>query len=309
MKLFFHPGTNMAQAMAETVAYVNRSRSFMPPNTVPPFIMRFDAGSVPVGYLVFSSETRSIGEIQDYALFRVRPMFASLPGVSAPPPVGGNQRTIVVSVDPERLRAYATIRAPQTDPQALYVVSRRWVDRGAYLQPGTGSQRDALLSLVRVDRVLVVCDVPELDAVHVEPGDRVLFQASALPGRTFEGRVSRHAAALDPHTRTLRVEIDFDNPDGKPLYTGMYGTVTLVLDEARDIWVVPAASVHRDNDAAFVWVLAGDRVEQQPVKIGHTHAGLTEVLSGLTPRAQVVARAAGKLHPGQVVSASAAKGS
>src|SRR5262245_46668580 len=53
MKLYFHPGTNMAGAMAETVAYVNRSRSFMPPNTVPPFIMRFDAGSVPVGYLVF----------------------------------------------------------------------------------------------------------------------------------------------------------------------------------------------------------------------------------------------------------------
>src|SRR5438876_3195115 len=106
MKLFFHPGTNMAGAMAETVSYVNRARSFMPPNTVPPFIMRFDAGSVPVGYLVFKSQTKSIGEIQDKALFVVRPMFASLPGVSAPPPFGGNQRTIVVRADPERLRAY-----------------------------------------------------------------------------------------------------------------------------------------------------------------------------------------------------------
>src|SRR5438552_14137674 len=77
MKLFFHPGTNMAGAMAETVSYVNRARSFMPPNTVPPFIMRFDAGSVPVGYLVFESKTKSIGEIQDKALFNVRPMFAS----------------------------------------------------------------------------------------------------------------------------------------------------------------------------------------------------------------------------------------
>src|SRR5436190_9958625 len=88
MKLHFHPGTNMAQAMAETVNYVNRSRSFMPPNTVPPFIMLFDAGSVPVGYLVFSSQTRTIGEIQNLALFNVRPMFASLPGGSAPPPFG-----------------------------------------------------------------------------------------------------------------------------------------------------------------------------------------------------------------------------
>jgi multidrug efflux pump subunit AcrB len=106
MKLFFHPGTNMANAMAETVNYVNRSRSFMPRGTVPPFIMRFDAGSVPVGYLVFQSDSRSIGEIQDAALFRVRPMFASLAGVSAPPPFGGNQRTIVIRTDPERLKAY-----------------------------------------------------------------------------------------------------------------------------------------------------------------------------------------------------------
>ena len=80
MKLFFHPGTNMAQAMAETIGYVTRSRAFMPPGTVSPFVTRFDAGSVPVGYLVLSSETKSIGEIQDQALFKVRPMFASLPG-------------------------------------------------------------------------------------------------------------------------------------------------------------------------------------------------------------------------------------
>ncbi len=84
MKLYFHPDTNMAQALAETIGYVNRSRAFMPPGTVPPFVMRFDTGSVPVGYLVLSSKTRSIGEIQDQALFKVRPMFASLPGVSAP---------------------------------------------------------------------------------------------------------------------------------------------------------------------------------------------------------------------------------
>src|ERR671927_234420 len=106
MKLFFHPGTNMAQAMAETIGYVNRSRAFMPPGTVSPFVMRFDAGSVPVGYLVLRSASKTIGEIQDQALFKVRPMFASLPGVSAPPPFGGNARTIVVRVDPDRLRAY-----------------------------------------------------------------------------------------------------------------------------------------------------------------------------------------------------------
>src|ERR687890_2871127 len=106
MKLVFHPGTDMDQAMAQVVGYVNRSRAFMPPGAVPPFITRFDAGSVPVGQLVFSSPTLSAGEMQDFALNRVRPLFATLPGVSAPPPFGGNQRTIVVTLDPDRLQQY-----------------------------------------------------------------------------------------------------------------------------------------------------------------------------------------------------------
>jgi len=106
MKLVFHEGTNMSQAMSETVGYVNRARSFMPPGTVPPFITRFDAGSVAVGLLVFSSPTRTQGEMQDFAINRVRPLFATLPGVSAPPPFGGNQRTIVVMLDPDKLQQY-----------------------------------------------------------------------------------------------------------------------------------------------------------------------------------------------------------
>src|SRR6266702_8986213 len=106
IKLQFYPGTDMSQAMAETVAYVNRARAFMPPGTVPPFIMRFDAGSVPVGNLVFSSQTRSVAEMQDAALNLVRPLFATLPGVSAPPPFVGSARSIVINVKPDRLRSY-----------------------------------------------------------------------------------------------------------------------------------------------------------------------------------------------------------
>lgn len=106
IKIEFNEGTDMSQAMAEVVGYVNRSRAFMPPGTVPPFVTRFDAGSVPVGQLVFSSDTRSLSEISDLALFRVRPMFSTLPGVSAPPPFGGNQKTVLVTVDPEKLRGH-----------------------------------------------------------------------------------------------------------------------------------------------------------------------------------------------------------
>jgi len=117
IKLQFHPGTDMSQAMAETVQYVNRARAFMPPGTVPPFVMRFDAGSVPVGYLAFASRTKSVGQIQDLALNTVRPLFATLPGVSAPPPFGGSARAIVVSLDPAKLQAYGI--APQDVVSAI----------------------------------------------------------------------------------------------------------------------------------------------------------------------------------------------
>ncbi|HRI48770.1 MAG TPA: efflux RND transporter permease subunit [Pseudomonadota bacterium] len=106
LKLYFHPGTDIAQALAQVTAMAFRSTSFMPPGTLPPFIVRFDAGSIPVGQLVFSSESRSEQEIQDLALYRVRPLLATLPGVSSPPPSGGKVRTIVVYADPERMRAY-----------------------------------------------------------------------------------------------------------------------------------------------------------------------------------------------------------
>jgi multidrug efflux pump subunit AcrB len=106
MKLQFHPGTDMANAMAQVIGYVNRSRAFMPAGAVPPFVTRFDAGSYPVGQLVFNGPNRTPGELQDFALNRVRPLFATLPGVSAPPPFGGNQRTILVRLDPDKLRQY-----------------------------------------------------------------------------------------------------------------------------------------------------------------------------------------------------------
>ena len=106
MKLVFHQGTDMASAMGETIGYVNRARAFMPPGTVPPFVTRFDAGSIAVGQLVFSSDNYTQGELQNMALNQVRPLFATLEGVSAPPPFGGNQRSIVVTLNPDKLRQY-----------------------------------------------------------------------------------------------------------------------------------------------------------------------------------------------------------
>jgi CzcA family heavy metal efflux pump len=106
LKLYFHPGTDIAQSMAQVTAMTFRATAFMPPGTLPAFIVRYDAGSIPAGQLVFSSDHRSDAEIQDLALYRVRPILATIPGVSAPPPSGGKIRTIVVYADPDRMRSY-----------------------------------------------------------------------------------------------------------------------------------------------------------------------------------------------------------
>jgi multidrug efflux pump subunit AcrB len=158
MKLYFHPGTNMAQAMAETVSYVNRARSFMPLGTVPPFVMRFDAGSVPVGYLVFESE-RPIGEIQTVALFSVRPIFATLPGVSAPPPFGGNQRTIVLRADPARLKAY------RLSPDEVVAA----IAKGNVITPAGNVAINGKAPMVPVNTV-VGANIKELERIPVRLG-------------------------------------------------------------------------------------------------------------------------------------------
>ncbi|MEQ9440514.1 MAG: efflux RND transporter permease subunit [Cyclobacteriaceae bacterium] len=106
IKLKFYPGTDMGEATAEVANNIARSKAYMPEGTVPPQVLRFDASSVPVGQLVFESASRTLNEIQDFASSRVRPMFSKIEGVSSPPPLGGNQRSIIIKVDPQQLRSY-----------------------------------------------------------------------------------------------------------------------------------------------------------------------------------------------------------
>ncbi|WDF56639.1 efflux RND transporter permease subunit [Mucilaginibacter sp. KACC 22063] len=106
IKLTFYEGTNMAQAAAEVTAYTNRAQAIFPPGTQPPFILRFDASTLPVGQLVLSSPKRTNNELLDMANIYVRSSFTSVPGLVAPAPFGGNTRTVVVKVDPSLLRSH-----------------------------------------------------------------------------------------------------------------------------------------------------------------------------------------------------------
>ncbi len=106
LKLAFYESTNMAEASAQVALQVNRAMSFFPPGALPPQVVRFDASSLPVGELVFSSPDKSLKDIYDLAATSIRPMFATVSGLSAPPPFGSNARSVVVNVDPDKLRSF-----------------------------------------------------------------------------------------------------------------------------------------------------------------------------------------------------------
>ncbi|KAG5716928.1 hypothetical protein E4T56_gene8672, partial [Termitomyces sp. T112] len=144
--------------MSETISYVNRARAFMPPGTVPPFAMRFDAGSVPVGNLVFSSAARPVGQMQDLALNTIRPMFATLPGVSAPPPFGGAPRTIVLNTDPAKLASYNL-----SLDDVVNAVARSQV-----VSPSGNIALDGKYPIVPTNAM--VTDAKELESVPLHPG-------------------------------------------------------------------------------------------------------------------------------------------
>jgi multidrug efflux pump subunit AcrB len=117
IKLSFYQGTDMAEAAAEVAIQVNRCMAFFPPGSLPPEVVRFDASSLPVGELVFSSKTRSLNDVFDMAAVLVRPLFGKVPGLSAPPPFGSNARSVIIKVDPQKLREYNL--SPEAVVQAL----------------------------------------------------------------------------------------------------------------------------------------------------------------------------------------------
>src|SRR5215510_3156589 len=223
VKLFFHPGTDMSQALAQTVSYVDRARAFMPPGTVAPFVVRFDAGTVPVGQLVFSSDTRSVGEIQDLALNRVRPTFATLPGVSAPPPFGASQRTIVVRVDPQKLRTYNISIDELVDA----------VSSANTISPSGNAVIGNMLPMVPVNSI--VRNIKELETVPIHPG-------------RYPAVFVRDIATIEDST---------DIPTGFALVNGRR-TVYIPVTKRADASTLEVVRLVKENLATFQKVLPDD---------------------------------------------------
>lgn len=198
----------------------------------------------------------------------------------------------------DAMMEYATIRAPFDG-----TVTERFVDPGALVQAATSNNDvSPVVTVQRLDKTRVVVAVPEREVAAIERGRPATLVVNGLPAQRFNGEVSRSAGALDPATRTMRVEVDVPNPQGA-LKAGMYGSLTLDLDERAEALTVPATAIVTEKDRRFVFVVRDRTAHKLPVTTGADDAIRVEVTGGLDAGDAVVVSGAGSLADGTVVHA------
>jgi len=171
---------------------------------------------------------------------------------------------------------YSVIRAPFSG-----IVTERFVDPGALIQTAANTrQATPLVTVMNMTRVRVYAHVPEGEVTHVKKGTPAVLVVDALEGRRFDGPVTRITSALDPATRTMKVEIDIPNQDGALLH-GMYGMVTLSLGDRLGAMTLPGASLMSDGGQSFVLSVENDVIVKRPVTTGMDDGEVVEILSGL----------------------------
>jgi membrane fusion protein (multidrug efflux system) len=198
----------------------------------------------------------------------------------------------------ERALRDASVRAPFAG-----YVSRRQVSRGEYVQVG-----QPLFELVALDPVEAEFHVAERDSARVARGQEVALTVEPHPGETFRGRVTLIAPTIDPKTRTLRVEADVANPDGR-LRPGLFARVDLGVARRQGVVMVPEEAVLQRADGEIVFRTAqGNRVKRVVVKTGTHREGMVEVAQGLSPGDVIVTRGQAGLIDGALVSPRNADG-
>lgn len=189
------------------------------------------------------------------------------------------------------------------------IVTMRYVDPGAFVPAATGSSNPtaaAIVTIMDYSTIRAQVAVPEIEAARVQIGQPVMLTTDSLPGRTFQGKVSRHTGALDEPTRSLLVEVDFPNPD-RVLRPGMYAILRIGVEKHTGTLLVPAAALVREKAAGFLFTLNDGKAVRVPVKYGFNDGTNVEILEGIEPNARVLIPGKVTLVNGQAVTAVEAK--
>lgn len=167
-------------------------------------------------------------------------------------------------------------------------ITKRMLDPGAYVTASTGNQSSILFTLMDIDHLKTIVNVPERSVPYLKNVKDVVVTADALPNQKFNGRISKVSQSVDLSTRTMAVEIDIDNP-AKTLKPGMFATVQFILEKKSNASILPNQVVLNDEKGDFVYLLNPDTtVSKKYVKIGIRMDSTFEVLSGLSNDDRIV---------------------
>lgn len=199
----------------------------------------------------------------------------------------------------QELEGYLRVTAPFAG-----IVTERNVHPGALVGPGSGDTTP-MLRVVDQRRLRLVAPIPEAYTASLTRGLSVAFTVSAFPGATFTGTVARIARAVDVTTRTMAVELDVDNADGR-LAPGTFCQIRWPLRRTAPSLFVPTASVASTTDRTFVVRIRDGETEWVDVTTGLTAGTLVEVFGDLRPGDEVAGRGTDELRPGTAVTRRAA---
>jgi RND family efflux transporter MFP subunit len=186
------------------------------------------------------------------------------------------------------------------------VVTERNVHPGALVGPSSGTQSAPLLRIVETNRLRVVVPVPEAYTSDLHSGSEIQFTVAAYPGQTFAGRVARIAQAIDVQSRTMAIELDVANRDGR-LAPGTFCQVQWPVHRSSPSMFVPSSSIATTTDRTFVIRVRNGTTEWVDVKTGLTSGPLVEVFGDLRAGDEVAARGTDELRPGTNVRPRDAK--
>jgi membrane fusion protein (multidrug efflux system) len=186
------------------------------------------------------------------------------------------------------------------------VITDRNVHPGALVGPASASSSTPLLRLVQNQRLRLVVPVPEAFTSPMKAGTSIPFTVAAYPGATFSGTVARIAQAVDVTTRTMAVELDVMNSDGR-LAPGAFSQVRWPIHRSAPSLFVPTTSIATTTDRTFVIRIRDGKTEWVDVKTGLTSGPQVEVFGDLRAGDQIVGRATDELRAGTQVRAREGK--
>jgi RND family efflux transporter MFP subunit len=182
------------------------------------------------------------------------------------------------------------------------VVTERRTDIGDLINAGNSGTGAELFRLSRIDVMRIFVSVPEAYSQEIRAGLRVSVQLTELPNQIFDGEVARNNHFIDPATRTLLVEVDVPNPQGK-LLPGAYGQVHFKLTSPTRPLIVPSGSILFQSAGPQVAVVTPkNTIELRKVVIGRDFGNTMEITSGLGTQDSVVASPPDYLVNGMPVS-------